>query len=155
MQSIDHNEQSLDLKDNGVIYSTKCRWEVPMVLLFTELQEKRKKTYHRKIKAILEYLQKFNSLIVRNIGEAKQVQLLFSLYSLLPLIYSGSKWVNSALQAAMENCEKLLAILIKLSASVLAGEERERLHICCMGANLKHNPNPWQNYVHVMVNVFR
>lgn len=114
----------------------------------------KKEKYHRKIKAILEYLQKFNSLILRNIGETKQVQLLFSLYSLLPLIYSGSKWVNSALQAAMENCEKLLAILIRLSASMLAGEERERLHTCCMGANLKHNPYPWQNSVHIMVNVF-
>lgn len=91
-----------------------------MILSFTKLQEKRKK-YDRKIKAILEYLQKFNSLIWRNVGETKQVQLLFSLYSRLPLIYSGSKRVNPALQAAMENCEKLLAILMKLSTSILAG----------------------------------
>lgn len=100
---------------------------------------KQKEKYDRKIKAILEYLHKFNSLILRNVGEAKQVQLLFSLYSWLPLIYSGSKRVNSALQAAMENSEKLLAILMKLSTSILAGEERERLHICCMGASLKQS----------------
>lgn len=119
-----------------------------MIPLFIALQ-KVKKIYHRKIKATMGYWYKVNSLILRTVVEAEQAQLLFSLYSLVPLIYSGSKWVNSALQAAMDNCEKLLVILTKLSASILAGEERESLCICCMGGSLQHNPllYPWQNFV--------
>lgn len=86
--------------------------------------------------------------------ETEQALFLFFLYSLIPRIYSASKWVNSALQAALENSEKLLVILTILSDLLLAVDEREIFIFAVWVQVCNIFLYSWQNSVYVVVDMF-